>query len=986
MFIQTPAKGKGATPGTRGASRRAFLKGAGGAVAMLSLGQLTLRSSGARGAAAGRGAAARAYTSWRDVYRERWTWDAVAKGTHYVNCAYQRGCAWNVYVKDGVVWREEQVGDYPQTHAGVPDFNPRGCQKGACYSERMHDASRVLHPLQRVGPRGAGRWRRISWEAGLRRVADLAIDALVESGPGSILWDMGSAVTNGCHGLGLTRTVSVLDTPMLETNTEIGDHYPGATVTTGKICYTGSFDDLFHSDLILIWGGNPNTTHIPNVHFVNEARYHGARVVAIAPDYNSSCLHTDEWIRLEMGSDAALGLALARVMIEEGIYDRSFVVEQTDLPLLVRRDTGLFLRERDLEAGGRDDAFYLFDRGRGAVVAAPRASLALGAIDPALEGEYRVRTRDGEVAVAPVFALLRAHLAGYAPEAAARITGSHPDQIRRLARALATAEAAVAITQTNFSKYYHGMEMERAMILAFALAGQIGKKGAGIAAFPYLSIAGPDALAVADGRLPPRLGLALLGLEALGAMARMKWDGYSNEMMLAALGRLEYKKGRYLATPLWLYRYGGLEELYGSARRWDATLPRDFRDYFDEAVARGWQVVPEQPTRVLFEVGGNLLRRVRGYDRMVEGLLPKLDLLVTVDWRMSNTARHSDFVFPAAGWYEKDDITWGSPITPFGHVTTRAVDPLGESRTDWEFHCLFLKTVQQRAVERGLTTFVDRSGATRRLDRVYDEFTFSGRYHEGNTREFLDEMLALTTNLGGVTWAELERKGYARYTGVGMTPSQIGHATDIEPHETITANTWQVQKKQPWPTLTRRMQFYIDHEYFVELGEVLPVHKDNPPLGGDHPLQMTGGHSRWSIHASWRDQANLLNLQRGEPVILIGERDAAAREIRDGDRVRVYNDVGAFEVQAVLAPSVRPGQVVVYHGWEPYQFRGGRSHQSLIPSPLNPIHLAGGYFQLQPTLLMGAPGCPDRGTRVDVQRIGPGPGLAGSIARRGQHA
>ena len=68
---------------------------------------------------------------------------------------------------------------------------------------------------------------------------------------------------------------------MLETNTEIGDHYPGATATTGKICFTGSFDDLFHSDLILIWGGNPNYTHIPNVHFVNEARYHGARVVTI---------------------------------------------------------------------------------------------------------------------------------------------------------------------------------------------------------------------------------------------------------------------------------------------------------------------------------------------------------------------------------------------------------------------------------------------------------------------------------------------------------------------------------------------------------------------------------------------------------------------------------------------------------------------------------------------------------------------------------
>jgi DMSO reductase family type II enzyme molybdopterin subunit len=780
---------------------------------------------------------------------------------------------------------------------------------------------------------------------------------------------MGSAVTNGCHGLGLTRTVSVLDTPMLETNTEIGDHYPGATVTTGKICFTGSFDDLMYSELILIWGGNPIYTHIPNAHFINEARYKGARVVTIAPDYNPSCMHSDEWVPVAMGTDAALGLSMAHVMIEEGIYDAGFVAEQTDLPFLVRKDTGLFLRGRDLAEGGGEDVFYVFDRDSQAVVEAPRSSLALGRVDPALQGEYRVATVDGEVTVRPVFEVLREHLRDYTPEKAARITGTHPQQIRRLARALAKAKAAAAITQTNFSKYYHGLEMERAQILAFALAGQVGKRGAGIAAFPYLSIAGSDPLSVASGRLPPKLGLAALAIRSAPEMLRMKWEGYSSEMMLAEMTRREYKEGRFLATPLWLYLYGGLDELYGSAQQWDPGLKRPFKEYFDEAVRNGWQIVPKTETRVLFEVGGNLLRRVRGYDRMVSGLLPKLGLLVTVDWRMSNTARHSDYVFPAAGWYEKDDITWGSPITPFCHVTTRAVEPLAESRTDWEFHCLFLKALQQRAVERGIREFTDRAGNRRRLDAVYDEFTFNGRFTEDNTEDFLEEILAVTTNLGGIGWEELKEKGYARYTGVGMSPSQMGHAFDVEPGETITANTWQVQKKQPWPTLTRRMQFYIDHPFYVELEETLPVHKDNPEIGGDYPLQMTGGHTRWSIHSSWRDERRLLALQRGEPLIWLGVEDAVARGVGDGDTVRVYNDVGSFEVQAKVSRSVRPGQVIVYHAWEPFQFKRGMSHQSLIPSPMNPIHLAGGYFHLQPTLLMGAPGCPDRGTRVEVERL-----------------
>ena len=60
-------------------------------------------------------------------YRERWRWDKVVKSTHLINCWYQRSCAYNVYVRDGVALWEEQAGEYPQTNRGVPDFNPRGC-------------------------------------------------------------------------------------------------------------------------------------------------------------------------------------------------------------------------------------------------------------------------------------------------------------------------------------------------------------------------------------------------------------------------------------------------------------------------------------------------------------------------------------------------------------------------------------------------------------------------------------------------------------------------------------------------------------------------------------------------------------------------------------------------------------------------------------------------------------------------------------------
>jgi nitrate reductase alpha subunit len=398
-------------------------------------------------------------------------------------------------------------------------------------------------------------------------------------------------------------------------------------------------------------------------------------------------------------------------------------------------------------------------------------------------------------------------------------------------------------------------------------------------------------------------------------------------------------------------------------------LKREFSEYLQEALEKGWQAVPETAPRVFFEAGGNFFRRVRGYDQVIEHLLPKLDLVVTIDWRMSNTALHSDYILPAAGWYEKDDICWGSPVAPYCHITSRAVEPLGNSRTDWEIHCLLLKKLQQRAIERGIREFADRSGKKRRLDIIYDEFTFNGRFTENNTEEVLEALLDMATNVGDVSWKELKKKGYVRYTGVGTGIMQSGHASDFGPNETITANTRQTQKKQPWPTHTRRMQFYIDHDLYFELDRVLPSHKEQPKVGGDYPLQMTGGHTRWSIHSSWRDDPNMLRLQRGEPEIFLSNADSDARGIKDGDRVRVFNDLGSFEVIAKISPSVRPRQLIAYHAWEPFQFKNRRSHQSVIASPMNPIDLAGDYFQLDPTMLMGQPGGNDRGTRVDVERV-----------------
>jgi nitrate reductase alpha subunit len=227
----------------------------------------------------------------------------------------------------------------------------------------------------------------------------------------------------------------------------------------------------------------------------------------------------------------------------------------------------------------------------------------------------------------------------------------------------------------------------------------------------------------------------------------------------------------------------------------------------------------------------------------------------------------------------------------------------------------------------------------------------------------------MSSNLKDVTWEQMKSKGYARFTSPGHSGVSIGNACDIPADDTMSPFTNHVQKKEPYPTQTRRIQFYIDHPFYLELGETLPVHKDPPKSGGNYPLVLTGGHTRWSIHAAWRDDARMLRLQRGRPVMYMSVDDAGARGVQDGELVEVRNDIDRFRIHVKVSPSVRPGQVIVYHAWENYQFAGGKGFQNLIPSPINPVELAGGEGHLRPINICLQPSQNDRDTRVDVARV-----------------
>ena len=894
-------------------------------------------------------------------------WDRVVKVTCHTNCAYQKPCILNCYVKDGVIIRLEQSSAHPPSKdPDLPDWNPRGCQKGLISALRTYDACRILYPFKRVGERGEGKWQRVSWDDALNEIADTLIQVLSTEGVDTIVRLRGSG-TLGSESVGFEALMGALGVPYDSIQTDTGDEHMGAALVFGQPFVGGSVDNWWYADLVLIWGGNPAYTNISNYHLLTEARYNGTRMVCITPDYNPSAIHADLWIPVNVGTDTALALAMAQVIVDERLYREDFLQEQTDLPLLVRMDTRKFLREGDFKRGGRDDIYFFWDSRSDQLTEAPRLSLRLGNAVPAMEGTYTVMTSDGPVQVQPVFERLKTHLQDYTPEKVSSITGVSPSVIRTLARDIARARTVTNVSTYNWGKFYHGHEIERAIILLFALCGHMGKKGA-----VYNAYTGNAADSLAGGQIP---GVLVLRASASADPRYAQWksQGYTDEMIMMEYAWEAVAQERVMPSCVFHYFHSGLLELSQQHNSWDPSLKRPLAAYVKEAMDKGWHKVrpaPDKAPSVAIQFGGSFLRRCKGTEQILKTLLPKLKLLVTADIRWTATALYSDYVLPAAGWYEKFSFYGPQKVDyPYGFVVNKAVEPVGESKGEWEIACLLARKIEERAQARGVLSFTDPAGNSRRLDNLYDRVTSNGVYTEDDEEGVTRDYYLNTTNVEQMSWEEAKEKGLVAATGLGLTTRGIGNACDVTPGEPLVPLTWHIERKEPYPTQTRRMQFYTDHDWYLEFGEELPVEKDDPRAGGDYPLRITGGHARWSIHSSQVDDPILLRLQRGEPLIFVSSEDAGSRGIEDGDRIEAYNDLTSFEAAAAVSPAVRTGQLIIYHAWENFQFRGWKHFKGVMPSPLNPLELAGGYYHLQSSSDSFHPGFSDRDTRAEVRKV-----------------
>jgi complex iron-sulfur molybdoenzyme family reductase subunit alpha len=890
------------------------------------------------------------YRGWEDLYREQFKWDKVVRSTHSANCT--GSCSWMVYVKDGVMVREEQASDYPRINSDLPDYNPRGCQKGACFVEYVYGAQRLKYPLIRKGlrqgnpvERGSGQWERVSWDEALEYVAGKLLDNVYQHGPDtntffSVIPAMSpvsfAAGSRLCHFLGGVFC-SFYDWYC--------DLPPGEPITWGVQTEACECADWFNAKYIVMWGANVVQTRIPDAHFAYEARYNGAKICVVSPDYNSSAIHADHFLQIEPGTDAMLAMGLAKLLVDNGWIERDYVVEQTDMPLLVRRDTGKFLRESDLKAGGANDVFFLWDRTRGGPVPAPgsqglrgnghETSLKLDEFDPELEGTFEVTLADGKkAAVATVFTLLREELREYPLDRVAKETGLPAHEIERMARDLGTRKPAMIIHGAGTNHWFHNDSITRSFILLVALTGNVGKNGGGFNHY------------VGQERIWPEHGFKEL------AFPRGP------------------KKQRWQNTTLWTYvhsqnqdphPYGGrpIEEWIRDSvtNGWMPLWPKN-----DWSKLKDYKEAPRKP-RAFIVWRANYLNQAKGNELIFDSLWKQLDLIVDVNYRMDTTALYSDVVLPASSYYEKNDLN-STDCHSFMHPFGKALEPLFESRTDWDVFAALAKKISELASKRGLAPFKDTDlGWERDFTKLYDDWSDHGKLAADDAA--CDYILSHSAETKGMTFKSLAERPQ-RF--VATDPETW--TSDLEPEVAYTPFKHHVVNKRPWRTLVGRQQFYIDHDWFLKLGEALPSHK--PPIPEDdskYPLYWNTPHGRWSIHSTWRDNRYMLRLQRGVPIVYLHPDDAKSRGINDGDWVRIFNQIGEAVCLCQVLPGEKAGRLTMYHGWEKFLGFASGGWQSLTYIKIKPTQLIGGYGHLNFKLNYWGPTGNNRDIKVQIEKF-----------------
>ena len=204
------------------------------------------------------------------------------------------------------------------------------CAKVARYAERVHHPDRLKQPLQRVGEKGKGEFRPISWDDALNEVAEAFTRATRTHGPEAV-WPYHSGGTMGVvQRWGLDRLRHAFGYSRQKTTICVTPAESGWRAGVGKLLGPDP-REMAESDLIVVWGGNPVSTQVNAMTHIAKARKQRGAKLAVVDVYRTPTVEAaDIGLVLRPGTDGALALAMMHVLLKEGFADRAYLARYTD--------------------------------------------------------------------------------------------------------------------------------------------------------------------------------------------------------------------------------------------------------------------------------------------------------------------------------------------------------------------------------------------------------------------------------------------------------------------------------------------------------------------------------------------------------------------------------------------------------------------------------------------------------------------------------
>jgi anaerobic selenocysteine-containing dehydrogenase len=512
------------------------------------------------------------------------------------------------------------------------------CAKGRAAPELVYHPDRLTHPLKRTRPKGDRDpgWQRIDWNEALELTATAMRQIAERHGPEALAFSMASPSTTAIADSNgwIRRLMNAFGTPNASTNVELCGWgrgfatrytYGVGSVATGL---GGAMADIANSGCLILWGYNPSIARLTHATMIVEALKRGLRLIVVDPRQAGLANKADVWLRVRPGTDGALALGLANLMIERNWYDRDFVRDWSNGPLLVRADTGRLLTERDLSAHASTRRYFAWDTtSKGLVAYDPAKGLyERNGENIALEGEYLITTMQGQVLCHPVFELYAALCRRYSPDVVEETCWVGPEKLEEAARMIWHSRPVSYYAWSGHEQHTNTTQTARAISILYALTGSFDARGGNVLfpSVPVNAITGEDLPSAR--RLAPALGFAERPL------GPARWNNItSRELYRAILKQQPY------------------------------------------------------PVRGLLGFGANLL--LAHADVLLgREALAALEFYAHADLFMNPTAEMADVVLPVASPFEREALKIGFDISPDAQSLVQlrppVVQPCGVARSD----------------------------------------------------------------------------------------------------------------------------------------------------------------------------------------------------------------------------------------------------------------------------------------------------------------